>query len=92
MNENYLKDKAEQYALEQYFSEVPEDMTYEQVIALLRDDTKDIPDDLIIWEPFEEEALRDLANIIECTKDSIFQLLKDVSTTIQKNYEGIQKL
>lgn len=78
MNENYLKEKAQGYALGQYLSEVPEDMTYEQVLALLNG-IEDLPDDLQIWEPFEFEDRLTVAEHIETTKENILELLQDVT-------------
>jgi len=90
MNKQYLEEKAQQYALGQYLSEVPEDITYEQVINILNNDLspsyteEDLPDDLQIWEPFEMEDPQTVAEYIENCKDSILELLMDVTKGVRQ--------
>lgn len=65
---------AENYALNQYLSDY--ESNYDEIIESLHRD--DLPEDVIIWEPFEYCNLTDLAGFIENTRNDYLSFYKQV--------------
>lgn len=65
---------AENYALNQYLSDY--ESNYDEIIEGLYKD--DIPEDVIVWKPFEYCSLNDLAAYIENTRNDFLSFYKQV--------------
>ena len=61
-----IKDTAEQFALAQWLSDWPSDMTYDQILDAIRRDDYD-SDEIIIWQLIEDETAYQVVELIENT-------------------------
>ena len=60
---------SEHFALDQWLSEYPDELTYEQIIAILRDPNNTWHfEDIYVWEVVEDCTLDQVATFIEDTK------------------------
>jgi hypothetical protein len=73
MTNEEIQTKAENIALANFLSNLPDSMSYDEVIgALLNDSDNDLIDkDIYIWSPFENFPASDVARYIEDLKDSV---------------------
>ena len=73
MTNEEIQTKAENIALANFLSNSPDNMSYDEVIeALLNDSDNDLIDkDIYIWSPFEHFPASDVARYIEDLKDSV---------------------
>ena len=70
-------EKAILFALGEYLSDWPEHMTGTEVLAVLfATPTSDIPDDITIWEPFENYPSNWVAGHIEALANHVDVLLE----------------
>ena len=61
--------KAERFALNQWLSDYPEDMTYDEIIAMLDESKHEwVHESLCVWELVEHHTLDQVAEIIEDTR------------------------
>ena len=72
--------RCEYFALNQFLSEFPEDMDYDEIIQRLIDDDLDEDGDPIItvWEPFESHPTEVVAEYIEDTYNSLTWFTKNL--------------
>lgn len=66
MDNMTIERTAKNYALATYLTEF-EDNSYDEVIEAFFKDT--IPEGVIVWQPFEDMNLADLADFIEITRN-----------------------
>ena len=60
---------SEHFALDEWLSDYPDELNYEQVIAILRDPENTWhADDIIVWDGVSNTELNEVANYIESTK------------------------
>lgn len=60
---------SEHFALDEWLSEYPDDLTYAEVLAILRDPENTWrADDIIVWEGVENSTLDQIADYIDSTK------------------------
>ena len=60
---------SEHFALDEWLSYYPDDLTYDQVIAILRDPENSYShEDISVWEQVEDCELGQVADFIENTK------------------------
>ena len=60
---------SEHFALDEWLCEYPEGLTYDQVIAILRDPENTWnADEITVWEGVENCELNEVANYIESTR------------------------
>jgi len=64
-------NKYEKFALDEWLTKYPDNMTYEQIILMLRSETMNQYeiDNIEVWHQMENFTLRDIAGFIEDTKD-----------------------
>lgn len=79
-----MEKKAQYFALNQWLSDYPDDMTYEQVIEILRKDawSDDEPDRswcevITPWYLIEGHVGEQIADLIEETYSDVLRLLED---------------
>lgn len=68
MTENKLS-KAERFALDEWLTEYPDDMTYDEIIALLNVKNQWMVDDISVWYLVENNTTDQVAIFIGDTKD-----------------------
>jgi len=63
--------KYEKFALDEWLTKYPNNMTYEQIILMLRSETmsRHQIDSTHVWHRMEEFSLREISGFIEDTKD-----------------------
>jgi len=66
---------SERFALNQWLSGYPEDVSYKQVLALL---LKDDNDEICIWEMAENHPPEYVADLIEDTRFAVEQMMDDL--------------
>ncbi len=73
MTNEEIQTKAENIALANFLSNVPDNLSYDDIIEKLYDDNFDglIDSEIVIWEPFEHFPASDVARYIEDLKDSV---------------------
>jgi hypothetical protein len=60
---------SEHFALDEWLSYFPDDLTYDEIIAILRDPENSwCHDDISVWETVEDCTLDQVAGFIESTK------------------------
>ena len=60
---------SEHFALDEWLSYYPDNLTYDQVIAILRDPENTwCADEITVWEGVEHSELNEVANYIESTR------------------------
>jgi hypothetical protein len=64
---NTLRETAEIFALNQWLSDYPADMTYNEIINQIESDDY-LDHDIVIWEPIENYSGANIANIINDTR------------------------
>jgi hypothetical protein len=64
---NTLRETAEIFALNQWLSDYPADMTYNEIISQIESDDY-LDHDIVIWEPIENYSGANIANIIDDTR------------------------
>ena len=67
---------SEQFALNQWLCDYPDDMTYEEIIAALQVDEWKI-DDITVWYLVENNTTDQVAMFIEDTKDAFERATAD---------------
>jgi hypothetical protein len=61
---------SEYFALDEWLSDYPENLTYDEIIAILRDPENTWnADNLTVWEGVENSTLDQVADYIESTKN-----------------------
>jgi len=75
INEEELLQKAEKYALGQFLSDYSEDLDYDEIIEKL---SQGDVEDILIWQPFENEDPSVVAERIQKAVDSTLELLKEI--------------
>jgi ABC-type iron transport system FetAB ATPase subunit len=68
---------AEQFALNQWLSDYPEDMTYDEIIAALKVENQWMVDDITVWYLVENNTTDQVAMFIEDTKDAFERATAD---------------
>jgi hypothetical protein len=74
-------ERAQDFAIDQWLSDHPDDMTYDQIIEILRRDTWAEPDDewrkiITPWYLIEGHAGEHIANLVEDTCSAVQRLLE----------------
>jgi hypothetical protein len=60
---------SEHFALDEWLSDYPDNLTYDQVITILRDPENTwCADDITVWDGVSNTELNEVANYIESTK------------------------
>ena len=60
---------SEHFALDHWLSEYPDNLTYHQVLAIMRDPKNEWQcDEVCVWEVVEDYTLDQVANFIEDTR------------------------
>jgi hypothetical protein len=67
---------AEQFALNQWLCDYPDDMTYEEIIATLQVDEWKV-DNITVWELVENNTTDQVAMFIEDTKEAFERATAD---------------
>lgn len=76
-----FEKKAEYAALDQYLSEYPKELSYDEIIDIISKDEEDLLDDnnIMIWEVVKHAYYSgDLVQYIENTKDCLIKDFKEV--------------
>lgn len=61
---------SEQFALNQWLTDYPENLTYEQIIDLLHGDSEEwTNDEITVWQTVENFTLRQIAEFINDTRE-----------------------
>lgn len=61
---------SEQFALNQWLVDYPENLTYEQIIDLLHGDSEEwVHEDITVWQTVENFTLRQIAEFIDDTRE-----------------------
>jgi hypothetical protein len=68
---------SEQFALNQWLSDYPDDMTYDEVITALKVDNQWMVDDITVWYLVENNTTDQVAMFIEDTKDAFERATAD---------------
>lgn len=68
---------SEQFALNQWLSDYPDDMTYEEIIAALKVENQWMVDDITVWYLVENNTTDQVAMFIEDTKESFERATAD---------------
>jgi hypothetical protein len=68
---------SEQFALNQWLSDYPDDMTYEEVIAALKVENQWMVDDITVWYLVENNTTDQVAMFIEDTKEAFERATAD---------------
>ena len=79
--EEQLDKLAENFALDHYLSEYPQDMEYDEIIERISSDNRDDEDDetiIVIWEPFENHDPASVSEHINDLKDAARKLIDNV--------------
>jgi len=66
-----FEHKCERFALNQWLSEYPDDVSYEQILGRLCHNR--CGEDILVWELVENESLQAVSDLIENTK---YQLIR----------------
>jgi len=69
---------SEQFALNQWLSDYPDDMTYDEVITALKVDNQWMVDDITVWYLVENNTTDQVAMFIEDTKDAFERATADL--------------
>jgi hypothetical protein len=64
---NTLRETAETFALNQWLSDYPADMTYNEIINQIESDDY-LDHDIVVWEPIEDYSGEEIAEMIEDTR------------------------
>jgi hypothetical protein len=70
---------SERFALNQWLSDYPDDMTYEEIIAALKVENQWMVDDIDVWYLVENNTTDQVAMFIEDTKDAFERATADES-------------
>jgi hypothetical protein len=68
---------SERFALNQWLSDYPDDMTYEEIIAALKVENQWMVDDIDVWYLVENNTTDQVAMFIEDTKDAFERATAD---------------
>jgi hypothetical protein len=68
---------SEQFALNQWLSDYPDDMTYEEIITALKVDNQWMVDDITVWYLVENNTTDQVAMFIEDTKEAFERATAD---------------
>ena len=68
---------SEQFALNQWLSDYPDNMTYEEIIAALKVDNQWMVDDITVWYLVENNTTDQVDMFIEDTKDAFERATAD---------------
>ena len=68
---------SEQFALNQWLSEYPDDMTYEEISTALKVDNQWMVDDITVWYLVENNTTDQVAMFIEDTKEAFERATAD---------------
>lgn len=69
---------SEQFALNQWLSDYPDDMTYEEIIAALKVENQWMVDDIDVWYLVENNTTDQVAMFIEDTKEAFERATADL--------------
>jgi thiaminase len=75
---NTLRETAETFELNQWLSDTPCDMTYQEILDQLRSDEYLEHDDIIAWEAVEDYSGRDIAEMIDDTRSAFERAAADL--------------
>jgi thiaminase len=77
---NTLRETAETFALNQWLSDAPCHLTYQEILAAL--ESCDYPDhDIVVWEPIEDYSGEDIVEMIEDTRAAFERHATDLLAT-----------
>ena len=68
---------SEQFALNQWLSDYPDDMTYEEIITALKVNNQWMVDDITVWYLVENNTTDQVAMFIEDTKEAFERATAD---------------
>ena len=68
---------SEQFALNQWLSDYPDDMTYDEVITALKVNNQWMVDDITVWYLVENNTTDQVAMFIEDTKEAFERATAD---------------
>jgi hypothetical protein len=68
---------SERFALNQWLSDYPDDMTYDEIIAALKVENQWMVDDIDVWYLVENNTTDQVAMFIEDTKDAFERATAD---------------
>lgn len=68
---------SEQFALNQWLSDYPDEMTYEEIITALKVDNQWMVDDITVWYLVENNTTDQVAMFIEDTKEAFERATAD---------------
>jgi hypothetical protein len=70
---------SERFALNQWLSDYPADMTYDEIIAMMKDEANTWrTDDIDVWVAVETFPLANVAEFIEDTRCAVEQMMDDL--------------
>lgn len=67
---NTLRETAETFALNQWLSDYPVRMSYDEIILNLVNDKYGYDYDIVVWEPIEDYPGEDIAEMIQDTREA----------------------
>lgn len=68
---------AERFALDEWLTEYPDDMTYDEIIALLNVENQWMVDDITVWYLVENNTTDQVAMFIDNTKEHFEEVTAD---------------
>jgi hypothetical protein len=77
---NTLRETAETFALNQWLSDYPASMTYDEIISQLGSDNY-FDHDIVVWEPIEDYSGEDIAEMIDDTRVAFERHAADLLAT-----------
>ncbi len=77
---NTLRETAETFALNQWLSDYPASMTYDEIINQLGSDSY-FDHDIVVWEPIEDYSGEDIVEMIEDTRAAFERHAADLLAT-----------
>ena len=78
---NTLRETAETFALNQWLSDAPCHLTYQEILDQIRSEKYLKGDDIIVWEPIEDYSGEDVAEMIEDTRTAFERHAADLLVT-----------
>ena len=74
-----IEEQAENFALMQWLSDYPSDMSYDEIIEAIRADEW-LDKEIYVWELIENETPDEIAYLIESTKESFYHTVNRMIT------------
>jgi len=75
---NTLRQTAETFALNQWLSDYPTNMSYDEIIACISSGKYHRRDDIMIWEPLEDYPDEDIAEMIDDSRAAFERYAADL--------------